>query len=208
MKGLRAMKVVGLTGGIACGKSTVSAMFQASGAPVVDADRIARKVVAPGSPAFKAIVERFGASVVGPDGDLDRRAMGRTVFGDTEARGHLERITHPEIRAASISEMQRLEAEGHRLAFYEASLLVETGRHRDMDALVVVVAREEIRRLRLIARDRLSEAEVLSRMSAQLPAEDKALLADFVIDNSGSVQATERQARGVLRLLNERFSLR
>lgn len=183
------MLVIGLTGNIGAGKSAVAAAFGALGAEVVDADAIAREVVAPGSPALTAIVERFGAHLLDRQGGLDRARLAAEVFEDGGARAALEAILHPAIAEASRRRLAALAAEGCEIAVYEAALLVETGRYREMDLLVVVMAPDEDRLARLIARDGLEEEQIRQRFAAQLPQQKKAALADFVIDNAGAKEA-------------------
>lgn len=204
----RALSIVGLTGGIAAGKSSVARLFAGHGWPVVDADQLAREVVAPGQPALARIVERFGAEVVDPEGRLDRGAIGRRVFDDAELRAALEQILHPAIAALSRVRFAELEARGERYVVYEAALLVETGRHEEVDVLVVVTAADEQRVRRLRKRDALGPAEARARIAAQLPQAHKAALADYVIDNSGTLDETRiavaEVVRGVLTAGKER----
>lgn len=187
------MRVIGLTGGIACGKSTVAAILRELGAPVIDADELARRVVEPGSPGFAEVVQRFGREVVGPDGALDRKKLGAIVFADPEARRDLNAITHPRIAAASQAEMVQLAAAGAAIVIYEAALLVENKIHLGLQGLIVVAAPPEVQLARLIARDRLSEAEAAARIASQLPLADKLAVADWVVDNGGDVDDTRRQ---------------
>ncbi len=187
------MRVIGLTGGIACGKSTVAAILRELGAPVIDADELARRVVEPGSPGFAEVIQRFGREVVGPDGALDRKKLGAIVFADPEARRDLNAITHPRIAAASQSEMVKLAAAGATIVIYEAALLVENKIHLGLQGLIVVAAPPEVQLARLIARDRLSEAEAAARIASQLPLADKLAVADWVVDNGGDVDDTRRQ---------------
>ena len=182
------MRLIGLTGGIATGKSTFAGALRARGVPVVDADALARAAVAPGSPALAEIARAFGAGVFAPDGGLDRKKMAAVVFGDAAARRKLEAITHPAVRRATAAETARLAAEGHDLAFYDTPLLFEVGLDRTVDAVVVVWAPVEAQRARLAARDGLAPAEVEARLSAQLPVDDKAARADFVVANVGAVE--------------------
>ncbi len=178
------MRLIGLTGGIATGKSTFAAALRALGAPVVDADQLARAVVAPGSPALAAIGEAFGPQVRLPGGGLDRKALGALVFADPEARRRLEAITHPAIREAMRAETARLEAEGHPLAFYEAPLLYEVGLDRQMALVVVVSAPPELQLARLTRRDGLTRADAEARLAAQLPVGEKAARADVLVENT------------------------
>ena len=194
---------VGLTGGIASGKSTVAAMLRDLGAAVVDADALAREVVEPGQPALDEIVSRFGGGVLAPDGRLDRARLATIVFGDPEARQALNAITHPRIAQLAAERGLALAAAGARLIFFEAALLVENGLHRGLAALVVVSVPPEIQLARLIARDGLSEEEAWRRISAQLPLAEKVKVADHVIDNSGSLTQTRTQVEWVHARLTE-----
>jgi len=187
------VRVIGLTGGIACGKSTVAAMLRELGAPVIDADELARRVVEPGSPGFTEVVQRFGRDVVGPDGTLDRKKLGAIVFADAEARRDLNAITHPRIAAASQAEIVKLAAAGTSIAIYEAALLVENKIHLGLDGLIVVAAPLKVQLARLIDRDGSTEAEAAARIAAQLPLADKLAVATWVVDNGGDVDDTRRQ---------------
>jgi dephospho-CoA kinase len=191
------MKVIGLTGGIGSGKSTVAAILRQRGVPVMDADVIARQVTEPGQPAHDEIA-RTWPDVIGGDGNIDRKKLAAIVFGDGESRKRLEAITHPRIRAALAAQTSALAAAGHPVAFFEAALLVETGLYRDLDGLVVVTADDEPRIGRVIQRDGSTRAKVLARMAAQLPIEEKIRVADYVIDNSRSLEATTEQVLRVL----------
>lgn len=194
----RPFLLVGLTGGIATGKSTVSALLRALGCVVIDADQLAREVVEPGQPALAAIVEEFGAEVLRPDGTLDRQRLGAIVFADGARRRRLEEITHPAIRKRLLERLDRLAGEGFRgIVVFDAPVMVESGSHRTMDRLVVVVADEETQLARLMARDGLSREEALRRIRSQMPLAEKARLADYVIDNSGDRETTEAQVRRV-----------
>jgi dephospho-CoA kinase len=180
------VRLIGLTGGIASGKSTFAAALRDRGAPVVDADALARAAVAPGSPALAEIARAFGPGVLAPDGSLDRRRMGALVFADEAARRRLEAITHPAVRRAVAEETARLSALGHDLAFYDVPLLFEVGLEATVDAVVVVWAPPDVQRARLAARDGLGPAEAEARLSAQLPVDEKAARADFVVENVGA----------------------
>ena len=191
---------VGLTGGIGSGKSTVAEMIRARGVPVLDADQLAREVVAPGEPALVEIAAAW-PGVLRPDGTLDRKALGAVVFADPAARARLEAITHPRIHERLERRARALEAAGHRLAFYEASLLVETGRHRDFDALVVVSAGEEQQIARAMARDGSTRLETEARLRAQMPLAEKRRAATHVIDNGGDLASTGAQVDDLLSVL-------
>lgn len=176
------VRLIGLTGGIATGKSTFAAALRALGVPVLDADQLARRVVEPGTPALAAIAQLF-PGVIGPDGRLDRKALGAQVFCDETARRRLEAITHPAIRAATAAETARLEAAGEPLVFYDTPLLYEAGLDAGMELVVVVEAPRQAQLRRLAARDGLSPAQAEARLQAQWPIERKAALADAVIEN-------------------------
>jgi dephospho-CoA kinase len=195
------MIVVGLTGGIATGKSTVAAMFAARGAAVVDADQVARTLQAPGSPCFRQIVEAFGPEMVGPDGQLDRARLARLVFGDASARRTLEAIMHPAIRRAVSEALARAAAAGASLGVVEAALILEAGQRERYDCVVVVAAPAETQLDRLRETRGLDEVEARRRLAAQWPTETKAAAADFVIDNGGDLAATASQVEGILAAL-------
>ena len=180
------MRLVGLTGGIATGKSTFAEALRARGVPVVDADVLARAAVAPGTPALAEIARAFGPGVLTPDGGLDRKKMAAIVFSDPDARRRLEAITHPAVRRAMADETARLAAAGHDLAFYDTPLLFEVGLEAAVDAVVVVWAPPAVQRARLASRDGLGPAEADARLAAQLPVDEKAARADFVVENVGA----------------------
>jgi dephospho-CoA kinase len=192
------VRLVGLTGGIASGKSTFSEALRARGAPVVDADALARAAVAPGTPALAEITRAFGPDVLAPDGSLDRKRMASLVFADPEARRRLEAITHPAVRRAMAAETGRLAAAGHDLAFYDTPLLFEIGLDRTLDCVVVVWAPPAIQRARLATRDGLGPAEADARLAAQLPIDEKAARSDFVVENVGAVADLEPKAERLL----------
>jgi dephospho-CoA kinase len=193
-----AFLLVGLTGGIASGKSTVSRQLGELGSPVIDADLLAREVVRPGEPALRAIVEAFGAEVLRSDGTLDRTRLGALVFADPARRRALEAITHPLIQARRQAELDALAARGHTgLVIQDAALLIEVGGAAHVDRLVVVDATPEVQLERLIGRDRLDRAEAERRIRSQMPLAEKVRLAHYVIDNSGSLDETRAQVRAV-----------
>lgn len=205
----RPFLLVGLTGGIATGKSTAAAMFRCLGCVVVDADQLARDVVEPGEPALRQVVEAFGPDVLQADGRLDRARLGAVVFADPARRRRLEAITHPAIRARLAARLDALAAEGFRgLVLFDAPVIVESGGHRAMDRLVVVVTDEATQLARLMARDGIGREEALRKIGAQMPVAEKAKLADYVIDNSGDRAATEAQVRAVHRALLEDLAAR
>jgi dephospho-CoA kinase len=189
----------GLTGGIASGKSTVAGRFRARGVPVIDADELARDVVAPGSAGLRSLTQAFGAGILSPDGSLDRKAMGQLAFADEAARRRLNAITHPLISQLTAERAAELSRRGEALACYEAALIVETGLADAFRPLVVVACPEETQLARIQARDGASLAEALARVRAQKPLGEKIAIADFVIDSSGSLEAGAMRTDEVLR---------
>ncbi len=192
-----------LTGGIATGKSFALARFAALGVPVVDADRLARAAVAPGSGALEAITRRFGAGILRDDGTLDRAQLGRIVFSDRPSRSALEAIVHPAVYRGISDWFLSLPPETP-LAIADIPLLFETGHAPDFDAVIVCAcsADEQLRRLK--ARDGLGEREARARLSAQWPIEEKVARADYVIRTDGSMADTERQVDLVFGKLGSR----
>jgi dephospho-CoA kinase len=189
------MRRWGLTGGIACGKSTVAALLRHWGAVVVDADVLAREVVAPGTPGLRQVVSRFGPEVLTPGGELNRKYLGTLVFRDPEARANLEAITHPLV-ARLREERTRLAREaGARVLVYDAALLVEKGLHRGLDELIVVSSTPENQLRRLCARDGLTEEEARARVASQMPLSQKRAAATLVLENDGTKAELEAAAR-------------
>ena len=174
---------VGLTGGIASGKSVVADELAARGAVIIDADVLAREVVEPGTPGLAAIVDRFGDDVL-LDGRLDRKALGKIVFADESARRDLEAIVHPAVRRRA-AELEAI-APDDAVVVHVIPLLVETGQQDAFDVCLVVDVDRETQRERLQSRDRLSEAEIEARLAAQVGRERRLAVADAVLDNSGS----------------------
>ena len=197
--------VVGLTGGIACGKTTVAQMFSELGIPIVDADELARVVVEPGTPGLQQIVGEFGEDVLDQRGRLDRKRLGDLVFEDAEARETLNAIMHPLIAAAGAERIRAHDDSPAPYVLYEAALLVETGTYKAFSALVVVSAEESVQRLRLIARDGFTVAEANARIESQLPLEHKVAVADFVVTNNGDLDGTRKQVLAIHDTLSKRF---
>ena len=198
---------IGLTGGIGSGKSLVAGFFRELGAAVVDADAIAREVMAPGGPAYDAVMRAFGSGVIGADGMLDRKALAARIFGDTAARMQLNALTHPHIRRRLAEEAERLSAQrGVEVVVLDIPLLLETtdGRYLRLDGIVVVDATDEVRLARLSARDGLAPADTRMRLEAQMPLREKVARADWVIDNNGSPEATRAQVGALWETLLER----
>lgn len=178
------MKRIGLTGGIASGKSTVARLLAERGVPVVDADRLAREVVEPGTPGLAAIAARWPEVV--PGGVLDRKALGAIVFARPSERAALEAIVHPRIREESERRLRELEARGAERAVYEAALLFENDLDAGMDATILVALDPELQVARLVARDGIPPEAARERLAAQLPLEAKKARATFVVDNGGT----------------------
>lgn len=189
---------VGLTGGIASGKSTVARIFRELGAQVLDADRIARELVPTGSALLSRISRAFGAEVLRPDGSLNRQALGAIVFADMAKRRVLEGILHPLILDEIDRRIATLEKSDPRgVAIVEATLIYELGREAEFDAIVVVWAQQEQQRRRLMQRDNLSAEQADRRIEAQLPLEEKRRRAWFVVDNSQDQDACRKDAERV-----------
>ncbi len=189
------MKIIGLTGGIASGKSTVARLLEKLGASIIDADQLARDAVEPGSPAYAAIVEAFGATILHPDGTIDRPALGAIVFADPDARRRLEAITHPAIAKLAEERLARLRADGTAVAIYMAPLLVEAGVTERVDEIWVVYIDRETQMERLMQRDNMGREDALRRINSQMPMDEKRLYGKVVIDNRGDLEETDRQVR-------------
>jgi dephospho-CoA kinase len=189
------MRLIGLTGGIATGKSTVAEMLGSRGALVVDADRLAREVVEPGTAALTAIVAEFGEGVLDADGRLDRALLGSVVFADAEQRRRLEDITHPAIGTLMQERVAAAVQASPPLVAVDIPLLFETHRQGMFEGVLLVYADESTQLRRLAARDGLSESEARRRLSAQMPIDEKRRLATWVIDNSGGLAETEHQVQ-------------
>jgi dephospho-CoA kinase len=194
----RPFLLVGLTGGIASGKSAVSRHLVELGCRLVDADALAREVVLPDQPAWRAIVEEFGKEVVGPDGQLDRKRLGAIVFADPARRKALEAITHPAILARRQAILDAWAADGFEgLVVLDIPLLVEVGAAAHVDRVVVVYTEPEVQLTRLMHRDRFERAEAERRVASQMPLADKVRYAHYVVDNSGTPEETAAQVRAV-----------
>lgn len=192
------MLLVGLTGGIASGKSLVSRVFRELGAHVIDADRIVHELLKPDEPAWKEVVDYFGDQILLPDRCINRRKLGSIVFRDEEKRIWLNSCIHPRVFNAYQAQVRRLRPVARReVVVFDAALLIETGYHRKMDRVVVVYAGPDQQLARLRERDRFTEGEARERIRAQMPLSEKRLQADYVIENTGSREETESQARAV-----------
>ena len=195
------MLVLGLTGGIACGKSNVSSALRELGAEIIDGDVLSRELTAPGGEALPGIRAAFGPGVFHPDGTLDRRALGAIIFADPVARHDLERIEHPEILRRMGVFLEACAARGDKMAAIDAALLLESGGDALVDEVWVVHAEESVRVARLMAREGIDAAEAHRRIAAQMDEGERLARADRVIDNSGSLADTHGQLQGILAAL-------
>lgn len=185
---------IGLTGGIATGKSTVSQMLVARGAALIDADVVARRIMEPGHPVLAAVVKRFGKTVLLENGQLNRKRLGEIVFSDYLERKALEDITHPAIRQEMKAEMETLEQEDpERLVVADIPLLYESGLEELYERIMVVYVPRSLQLERLVKRDGLTQEQAELRLAAQMDIEEKRRRADIVINNSGSCEETESQ---------------
>ena len=183
------MRIIGLTGGIASGKSTASAMLAQMGATVIDADALAREVVEPGSPALAEISQRFPGTV-GPDGRLDRAKLGDRIFGQKRERTALNAIVHPRVHEAFLKRAGELAKQGVEVILYDAALLFENDLDQIMDGVILIAVPPEVQISRLMDRNGLTQREAEDRIAAQMPLDEKARRARWVVDNSGDLAAT------------------
>lgn len=190
------MLIVGLTGGIASGKSLVARVFKDLGAHVIDADRIVHELLEPNEQAWREVLDHFGRDILLPDGGINRRKLGDIVFNDAEKLAWLNRCLHPRVFDIYTTRVRNLRSrQPNAIIVFNAALLIETGYHRTMDRLVVVYADYEQQIARLTIRDDLSRGQSLNRIKSQMPLDEKRGYADYVIDNTGTRENTERQAR-------------
>lgn len=187
------VRVIGLTGGIATGKSAVSNILRKFDVPVIDSDELAHRVVEKGQPALEEIVREFGAEVFASDGTLDRRKLGELVFRNPKARKKLEEITHPRIMKMVLEQLARYRLEGRKLVVLDAPLLIEAGLQSMVDQVWVVVCDKDLQVQRLMQRSNLTEEEALERINAQMPLEEKVKYADRVIENNGTLSELEQK---------------
>lgn len=197
--------IIGLTGGIASGKSTVAGFLQKAGIPVIDADKLGRIVLEKDGEAYEPTVNIFGSDILSEDGDIDRDKLGAKVFNNPEERAKLEAITHPAITRLSMRGMEIIAERGNRFAFYEAALLVETGVHKGLDALVVVSCSVATQMARLMARNGFSKEAAAARIASQYPLEEKLAVADYIIQNDGALSETYNETMKVLDALRVRI---
>ncbi|HEX3036061.1 MAG TPA: dephospho-CoA kinase [Thermodesulfobacteriota bacterium] len=197
------MKVIGLTGNIAGGKSSVAKMLEELGAKIIDADLIARMVVERNEPAWREIVEKFGREILNPDQTINRSKLGEIVFGDEEKRMELNRITHPRIIGRIKELVEEYKKQGVKVVVVEAALIVERGGLKPLISdLIVVTADEETQIKRLTERNRLSREEAIARIKSQMPISEKVKHATYVIDNSGTLEETRKQVEEVWGKIN------
>lgn len=190
---------IGLTGGIACGKSTVSALLQERGAFLIDADKIAREVVLPGQPAWVQIVDRFGRDILLEDQSIHRRKLGDLIFQNEQARLDLQAITHPHIRAEMRRQME--EAQTHfpdRLTVVDVPLLIESKLQSMFEKVVIVYVDQQVQLERLMKRDEMSLEQAVHRLNSQMPIEEKKKYADVLINNNGTIEETIEQVEQLL----------
>lgn len=193
------MKWIGLTGGIATGKSTVSGFLREAGVPVVCADELAREVVEAGTEGNREVVQVFGPDVLLPDGSLNRKIIGERVFTSPAKLRALEAIIHPRVRSLQQERRRQLEAQGHAIGFYDVPLLFEKNLEGDFDATVAVLCDPNLQLQRLRARDHLSNEAAEARIRAQLPLAEKAARANYVIQNNTTLDDLRAAMQGILR---------
>lgn len=198
------MVLVGLTGGIGAGKSTVAALLASRGAVVLDADRIVRELQEPGTDVYRQIVARFGETVVLPDGSIDRAKLGEVVFGDDDARAALNAIVHPVVMESIAEQIQSYSSEPDTVVVLDVPLLVEVGGGEGLDLVVVVDAPEDVRVQRLVAERGMDPEQIRVRMAAQATPEQRRALADVVITNDGDMTALARQVDELWKTIEER----
>lgn len=198
------MKWIGLTGGIGCGKSTVTQKLLQRSIPVIDADQIAHQVVEKGSPGLKSIVNEFGQDLLLPDGSLNRLKLGQFIFGDSDKKDKVELILHPLIREETLKRRKVLESRNERIAVYDMPLLFETNSQQQFDKVIVVTCQvqQQLQRLRL--RNPLwSEEEINKRIASQIPLSIKEQAADFVVHNDGTKQHLDQEIKRLLQWLED-----
>lgn len=195
--------IIGLTGGIASGKSTVASFFKAQNIPVIETDQIAKTVLSPGSDAYDRVVQHFGEAILLSEGIINRKALGERIFKNESERETLNQIVHPEVRTITQSKVDVLKKEDHDLIVIDVPLLFEAGFDQDVDSTLVISVPKEIQIERLMARDGIDKAYALKKINAQIPLKEKRQRADYVIDNRGSILATKNQFYEVLKFLKE-----
>lgn len=198
------MNIIGLTGGIASGKSFVADILKEMGAAVIDADQLAREVVEPGTGPYRAIVEFFGEKILQPDGTLDRKALGGIVFADQAARKRLEQMTHPAIIRLAAERLDEERAKGAKVVFYMVPLLLEAGLTSSVDEVWIVYVDERTQIERLMNRDKIGRDEALRKISAQMPMDEKVKFGKVIIDNRGTPEETRMRVEELWRELQDK----
>jgi dephospho-CoA kinase len=195
---------VGLTGGIATGKSTAGLMFVELGCHLLDSDQITHQLLEPGQAVHDAVVKEFGQGILAPDGTIDRHILGGIVFKDPEARGRLNQLVHPAIIDRQRQWLREIETQDpNGIAMVDATLMIEIGTYKNYDRIIVVTCSPDIQRQRLRVRSALSEDQIEARIRSQMPLEEKVKFADFVVDNSGDLSDTRRQVEDINSKLRE-----
>jgi len=195
------MITFGLTGGIACGKSTASKTFEAHGIPMVDADKVARQVVEPGTYGWQCIVSTFGNVILTPESAIDRIRLGSLVFSNAEAMLKLNTIMLPLIQQESAVQIQKWHEQGKKIVGYDAALIYEMGSADKYDPLIVVHCHRDLQIERLITRNGLTKAEAMSRIECQMPVSQKLMMADYSIDTSGTVDESIKQTEVIIKVM-------
>src|SRR5690625_2774837 len=193
------VKVIGLTGGIASGKTTISEMFAQWDIPVVDADVISKEVVEVGKEAYKAIVDAFGEDILLANDEINRKKLGKIIFADEAKRETLNQIVHPAVRKEMLSQRDAYLRDGHDCIVLDIPLLFESNLTHLVDKTIVVAVKEPVQLERLIKRNKLSEHDAKQRINSQMPLSEKEKLADEVIDNNGEIESSCEQLKNILR---------
>ena len=199
------VRIIGLTGGIASGKSTISTLFHELGVAIIDADIISRQVVAPGKSALSEIVNLFGDEIILPSGKLNREKLGAIIFNDEKYRQNLNSIIHPHVAQQFLDEVKNHKANGEAWVIYDAALIVENNLQSGFDGLIVVKCDPSVQLARLMLRNSLSESEAQDRIQSQFPLEKKVQVADWIIDNSGTLEDSTRQVNSLFKTLCRKF---
>jgi dephospho-CoA kinase len=198
------VQVIGLTGGIASGKSTVSRILKNAGAVIIDADRIARDVVKKGLPAYREIIDTFGDKLLAPGGEIDRSVLGDIIFNDPRKKQLLDRIVHPHVRKETNLQLKHIEKNHpNSIVILDIPMLMEAQMHKELSDVIVVYVPEDTQVKRLIQRDGISEADALARVRSQMPIEEKKDLATIIIDNSSSRENTHKQTLEIFKRFNK-----
>ncbi len=195
------MLIIGLTGGIGSGKSSVAKWFKEQGIPVLDADQIVHSLFHDDQDILTELVEEFGEEILDTQGKINRQVLGRKIFDDDQARHKLEKIVHPRVSKKMQQEQIKLENEGFQLCIWDVPLLLEGGLEDSVDQVWVVWVPREVQIQRVLGRDKLTREEIMARIMAQMPLDDKVKLANVVIDNSGNWSQTQNQLVDLLRIL-------